>query len=121
MSRCAFFLPCPGWYSLSVFSLEIIQAAKGTNLFAVGIYEADGVTYAWLADTAKTSTYYEQALSTQGYVNVHGNTITFEEATDVDFYIMVVEGAELNNVKAYPVVVEGADEGNFYNDSIFDK
>ena len=54
-------------------------------------------------------------------MNVDGNTVTLNETTDVTFYIMVVEGAELDNVKAYPVVVEGSEAGGFYSDSIFDK
>ena len=103
------------------YTFTAFDKPNAKKFFAVGVYEADGVTYAWLADVEETSSFYEQALASAGYVNVHGNTVTFEEDTDVTFYIMVVEGAELDNVKAYPVVVEGSEAGSFYNDSIFDK
>ena len=103
------------------YTFTAFDEPSGKEYFAVGVYTADGVTYAWLADVAKTSQHYIDALSSLGYVNVHGNTVTFDEETQVEFFIMVVEGSELKNVKAYPVVVEGAENGNFYNDSIFDK
>ena len=98
-----------GEYTFSAFNKP-----SGKTYFAVGIYEIDGVKYAWLADTAKSSTYYDQALETRGYVNAHGQTVTFDEETEVTFFIMVVEGAELENVKAYPIIVEGDEEGDFY-------
>ena len=105
-----------GTYTFSAF-----EKPSAKKYFAVGVYTVDGIEYAWLADSAETTNNYVNALSTAGYVNVHGNTVTLTESTDVTFYIMVIEGAELDDVKAYPVLVEGAEEGNFYNDSIFDK
>ncbi len=103
------------------YTFTAFEDPSATEYFAVGVYEVDGVTKVWLADASKVTTYYERALSTQGYANIEGNTVTFEEDTDVDFYIMVIEGAELKNVEAFPVIVEGAEEGDFYNKSIFDK
>lgn len=103
------------------YTFTAFDDPSGKTYFAVGVYEVDGVTYAWLADEDKVTGYYGDALEAAGFVNVHGNTVTFEENTDVDFYIMVVEGAELKNVKALPVIVKGAEAGEFYNDSIFGK
>ena len=105
-----------GTYTYTAF-----ENPSAKKYFAVGVYEVDGATRVWLADQEETSTWYEDALSTLGYMNIDGNTVTLNETTDVIFYIMVVEGAELDNVKAYPVVVEGSEAGGFYNDSIFDK
>lgn len=107
----------PGTYTFTAF-----EKPSAKKYFAVGVFEtADGNKWAWLADNAEVSTWYRDALSTAGYLSVTGNTETFSSNTRVTFYIMVIEGAELDDVKAYPVLVEGSEAGSFYNDSIFDK
>ena len=76
--------------------------------YAVGTYVLDGKTYTWYADYDKAPN------NTTNSTLLQGKTIELTEETEVTFEIRLVEGAELDNVKARPIVVEGDKDGSYY-------
>lgn len=86
-----------GTYTFTCFDDNINSA------YAVGTWSESGTTYTWKADVSNVSG-----------TNEYGQTVTFTKSTTVTFYIHVLQGVELNNVKAMPCVVEGEEPGNFY-------
>ena len=78
------------------------------SYYAVGTYVLDGKTYTWYADYDKAPN------NTTNSTLLQGKTIELTEETEVTFEIRLVEGAELNNVKARPIVVEGDKDGSYY-------
>ncbi len=98
------------------FEIAKIKIPAGTYTFtcfddadgvsAVGVWSDGGVTYTWCADVTDLK-----------YVNGENRvpqTTTFEKETEVTFYIRVLQGVELKNVKGYPCVVKGDEPGEFY-------
>lgn len=94
----------PGMYTLSCFKDPNIKSH-----YLVGTYVKGDYTYTWYAD------FEEAPNNTDNSKLLQGQTIELTEETTVSFEIRLVEGAELDNVKARPVLVEGDKEGNFFN------
>ena len=78
------------------------------SYYAVGTYTLSGKTYTWYADFDKAPNNATNSTLLQG------KTIELPEETEVTFEIRLVEGAELDNVKARPIVVEGDEDGSYY-------
>lgn len=78
------------------------------SYYAVGTYEIDGETYTWYADFNKAPN------NSENDETLLGKTVELTEETEVTFEIRLIEGAELENVKAVPVLVEGDKDGSYY-------
>ena len=98
----------PGTYTLSCFNKPNFK-----SYYLVGTYVIGDNTYTWYAD------FEDAPNNTEKSKLLHGQTVEFTEETTVHFEIRLVEGTELNNVKARPVLVEGDKEGNFFKIGVF--
>ena len=91
------------------YTFTCFDSPSYKNYYAVGTYVLGGKTYTWYADFDKAPN------NTTNSTLLQGKTIELTEEVEVVFEIRLIEGAELNNVKARPIVVEGDKDGSYYN------